>query len=357
MPADTAATPKQSQSRRRRRAVWITIVVVVVIILVLLYLWAKRYVLYTGDAYIEANWVPISAQVQGPVSQVFVTTNDWVEAGAPLFEIDPTPFRLMVERKKGELEEVRKQREQIKEQLDGIAAEIKLQELELAVKRVRLPEAIALKSSDFLLAEDDLDLYLSFQRDETSLAQAQARQKELQATLGPEEPSSENVVAQAELKEAEYNLERTRIVAPVSGWVTDFYLRPGEHVEAGASLFSIVDPSEWWAVARFKDVTLGNIHRGAKAKVWVDMHWNRLFTGYVQGVDAGVNRQQASPQAAPSSLPYVEQTEFWIRLSQRFLVRINIDDPRARDSLKVGANCRVFISRGASDEQPPDAAP
>ena len=142
------------------------------------------------------------------------------------------------------------------------------------------------------------------------------------------------VSAQAALQTAELNLTRTTVTAPVDGWIANLSLREGTAVTAYAPLFSMVDASEWWVEANFKETDLARITEGQPAAVSVDMLPRLTLTGRV----ASIGRGSGSTFAL---LPAENASGNWVKVTQRFRLRIALEstDP----GLRAGASASVQV--------------
>jgi membrane fusion protein, multidrug efflux system len=144
--------------------------------------------------------------------------------------------------------------------------------------------------------------------------------------------------ANAELSLARYNLSRTRLVAPVQGFVTNLSLRPGDYASIGVPLVGLVDDTQWRVIANFKEYAAARLTPGKRAWVWLDSHPWRFYPARVFGVGRGVARNQDARRL----LPYVAPTTDWIRLSRRLQVTLMFD-PQPDVPLFMGADARVLI--------------
>ncbi|PYE87202.1 HlyD family secretion protein [Phyllobacterium leguminum] len=145
----------------------------------------------------------------------------------------------------------------------------------------------------------------------------------------------------AELAIAQYSLARTRLTAPVSGYVNNLTVRPGAYASAAKPLIGIIDDSRWRIVANFKEDVAASVPAGTRVWVWLDADPWRLLPGRVQGVARGIARDQA-PEAL---LPYVAPTTGWIRLRRRLPVTIVLDPGVRTSGLFMGADARVLFFR------------
>ena len=150
--------------------------------------------------------------------------------------------------------------------------------------------------------------------------------------------------AEAIFLKAQNDLNHTVIRAEAQGMITNFDLRVGDYVKQGQSLFALVDTSSWWIITRYRETVLRKIALKDPVRIYIDMYPHKTFHGTVDSIGWGINRKEASPKAAASSLPYLAPTEDWIRIAQRFPVRIRITDPDlSRYPLRVGANAKTKV--------------
>jgi membrane fusion protein (multidrug efflux system) len=152
------------------------------------------------------------------------------------------------------------------------------------------------------------------------------------------------IAAQAELDNANYLLNHTVLIAPEDGYITNFNVRTGQYITAGEGLFALVESKQWWVLTRYRETALRLIKPGDKAQIRVDMYPGKVFHGHVESIGWGINRVQTG-NVAPSTLIYLEATEDWIRIAQRFPVRIYIDEPSDEYPLRIGASAETVTYR------------
>ncbi len=288
----------------------------VTLILVCLAAWAgwqlyERYTNYpwTRDSQVRANIVGIAPRVSGPIVRVAVIDNQQVKVGDLLFEIDPTDFTAQLNVSSGEVLNAEANLKQREQDLD---------------RQSNLYKNHVVAQQDFQNAQDNF-----------SAAQAQL------------------VSAKANLELARLNLSYTKVFAPVNGYVTNMNTSAGTYVTAGKQLLALVDTSSYWIAAYFKETQLPHIKVGQKADLNL-MGYNRPFQGVVRSVGWGIFVQDGSDSDSTGLLPSVSQTVDWVRLPQRFPVRIEpIGVPPVE--LRIGQTVSVSLSRAAAQqaEQPP----
>jgi multidrug resistance efflux pump len=172
---------------------------------------------------------------------------------------------------------------------------------------------------------------------ERSRAQVRKAEHALAARIGEEHALVAEVKAQ--LAQAQLNLEWTRVYAPANGYVTNVQLREGSYVHVGKPVLTCVDADQWWVVANFRENGLENIRPGQHVGLTFNSYPGRVFPGVVQSVGWGVDQGQGSPSG---SLPAIREPKNWIRLAQRFQVRIAPELP-PEYPLRVGATASAAV--------------
>ncbi len=276
----------------------VTLLVVLAAIVVGWQLWSY-YMLapWTRDGRVRADVVTVAADVSGLVSDVFVHDNEKVRKGQLLFRIDQRRFQYALDQAKAEV-------------------------------------ASRLATLD----QDNRDLARS--KSLTSLAvTAQQVERNQQAVDVAQAQLDE---ANAALEVAQLNLERSTVLAPVNGIVTNFGLLPGRYVNAGASVFALIDSDTYRVEGYFEETKLRRIHIGEDASVKL-IGDARVLSGHVESIASGIEDQNRS--TSTDLLALVNPTFSWVRLAQRIPVRIKLDDPPADLALVSGRTATVSIGK------------
>lgn len=204
---------------------------------------------------------------------------------------------------------------------------------------VKVPEFGSVKAGDVLVQIDPapFDAALKLAKARLTVAQQQA-----QGAPASQAASAKGNVTQAEaaVAQAQTELDHATIKAPIDGTVGKVRVRPGDIAKAGMSLFPLVDTSTWWVDANFKETDLARIKPGQSATVYLDIYPSRELSGSV----AAISRASSS---AFSLMPSENATGSWVKVVQRFPVRIALslkpDDPK----MGVGASASVTIDTAA----------
>ncbi|HKD79041.1 MAG TPA: HlyD family secretion protein [Candidatus Angelobacter sp.] len=318
----------------------------------------------TDDAQIDGHINPISSRVIGTVVRVLHDDNDFVEAGTLLVELDPKDYEVAVERARADLANAQANavaahvgvpltQTTSSSQLAAADAAVKGAEREIEAAKARLNEAQAnyakassdLKRMEMLIAKDEISRQ---QYDAAVAANSAAKANVDEATAGIAAAESKAAQAQAQaeavrtvpeqlkvtqaragaasadvqraisaLAQAELNLKYTKIYAPVTGVLSKRSVEPGQVLQAGQPLFSIVNLDDIWTTANFKETQLRNMKVGQKAKIKVDAYAHE-YNGTVESIGAATG-------ARFSLLPPENATGNYVKVVQRIPVRIRFD--------------------------------
>jgi membrane fusion protein (multidrug efflux system) len=292
----------------------------------------------TDNAYTGANVVRVASQVSGPIIRVYVSDDDKVAAGDPLFDIDPTLYDAALRNARAQFDAAADAAGTAADSLK--AAANKLEDRRTAIedaltkyheaKDAQKPDeppspalADALKSwHDALQAFDEAEKDFAAEQD-----------KKITVTT----PTVQLRAAAAGLDKATHERVKTHVTAPASGWVTNAGLRPGTIVQAGTPVFAIVEDGNWWVDANFKETDLGRIKPGQPATITLDMYPGMTLDGTVESISAGSG-------ATFSVLPPENATGNWVKVTQRFPVRVRITStPDLDKPLRMGASATVTV--------------
>ena len=129
----------------------------------------------------------------------------------------------------------------------------------------------------------------------------------------------------ATLGTAQLELSYTRVYAPFDGQVVGLNISEGAYAHAGVEVFAFLDSRKWYVLANFRERELQNISPGMKAEIYLLSNPDRRFEGIVQGISPAVQSQENNVEV--KGLPFVKRDLNWVRIAQRFPVRIEIENP------------------------------
>lgn len=322
-----------------KKTIYRLLFIAILLAFILAYRFLFYYFTYSRDAYAYANVVNISSVVSGHISRVLIKDNQYVKADQPLVQLDPAPFQYAVNQAKALLSE----------------AKITHQNAQSTI--AQYIDKVTEKQTALDTARDHLQRYQELYKQnaisQITVSNAQAKVKTAQAALASAKQLLANMqrqfnqnaidAATAKLHTAEYNLQHSTIRAPSAGYVTNVYLRAGNYINAGDDLFALIESDTWWIIARYRETVIRRIQPGDNVHIKFDMYPGKAFHGTVQSIGWGINRRQASNEAAESGLEYLKPTEDWIQIAQRFPVRIQIDDLSRDYPLRIGATAYTYV--------------
>ncbi|WP_037312748.1 HlyD family secretion protein [Ruegeria halocynthiae] len=291
----------------------------------------------TKDAYVGANIIYVAAQVTGQVADVPISENQQVKAGDLLFTIDDTQFSASVDQASADLDSAKQQAQAYSTQITAAEAAVKSAQSAFDTAKNNLERAKAL-FSDGDLAQASLDQTTS------EFAQASARLTASQSSLlalqsGLAAKQDDVLSARAQLEIARADLAWTKVYATADGWIANLTLRPGSAVAANAPQFSIVESSDWWVDANFKETSLPRIRPGQPVTMQIDMLPGVTLTGKVASIGRGSGDTF-------SLLPSENASGNWVKVTRRFPVRIALDPTDA--PLRVGGSSKVTVDTTAT---------
>jgi membrane fusion protein, multidrug efflux system len=283
----------------------------------------------SSDASIDADVVHVAAAVGGRIIELPVVENIRVAKGSLLFQIDPLPYRLAVEQSTAELGIARSNAAIAADQTKSAK-----ENHDLATRNVKRLRPLAAKG---FVPQQQLDqAQVSEQDNATKLIQAQQSQAAADATVR---------ARTAALGIAQRQLDDTTVRAPHNGLVVGLAVSTGEMVTPSQALFTLINADEWFAVANFRETDLSSISVGDCATVFSMIDRKVPIKGMVQGIGWGVTDQDRVN--IPRSVPYVERSLNWVRVAQRFPVRIRLEQP-PKELMRLGASAVVEVKHGAA---------
>ncbi|MGF6755154.1 efflux RND transporter periplasmic adaptor subunit [Paraburkholderia sp. GAS42] len=250
---------------------------------------------WTRDGRVRAEVINIAPDVSGAVVELPVRDNQLVKKGDLLMQIDPAHYQIAVEQAQ---------------------AAVAARKAELQARR------------DEAQRRADMDsLVVSKESRENASHSATAAQAQYQQAI-------------AALDAAKLNLERTRVVAPVDGYITNLSVYRGDYATAGTPKLAIVDSHSFWVYGYFEETKLPRVRIGDKAEI--RLMSGGVLQGHVESISRGIYDRD-NPQSR-ELLADVNPTFNWVRLAQRVPVRIHIDQVPDGLVLSAGTTCTVVVT-------------
>lgn len=296
----------------------------------------------TDDAYVEANTVNISPQINGQVAAVLVKSFQAVKKGDVLLRLDDSNDRLAVQQAQAAVTLAR-------EQVDSAQAQTRASQAQAASSRQQQASAALENQRSQALVDKGIIAKESADNARFALKEAQAAFAAANATINSVQATGKQAstqVKQTELKlaQAQLNLSYTVITAPADGILGKVSIQPGDYVTIGENLFPMVDTSDVWVGANFKETDLARIQPGQPVSIDLDMYPQQSYRGEVESL---------SPASGSSFslIPAQNATGNWVKVTQRFPIRIHILNQDAALPLRIGASASVTIDTTATTRQ------
>lgn len=285
----------------------------------------------TDDAYVAGTIVPISAEVRGKVTGVFIDDNQYVEAGQPLVEISRDDYAnafqersITVSRLTAEYRELILSIEEKKKSLLQSRAmlEAAVVDENLASKDVKRYDTLfksrVVSASQYDRIDSQWKVAVARRRAaEAAVDAADAAVGALQARAASQEFKIEE--AKTACRMAELDLARTVVAAPVCGRITVKKVDPGKYVQPGQTLCAVVR-QETWIIANFKETQIEKLTVEQPVRIKVDAYPGQVFKGRIDSLQSGTG-------SVFSLLPPENATGNFVKVVQRVPVKIKMESP------------------------------
>lgn len=303
----------------------------------------------TDNAQIESNALPVISRIAGYADSVYLSDFQEVKAGQLLVSVDDREYAIAVSQAEADL----------------LQAEADLAAARASLRTVGAAEAVASANTDVLKtrlqkAESDYtrdqalfaDGSITKKQLEDSRSNLETARKQLYAggtqitqasvqtsTAAAQIRKAEALIAtrKAALEQAKLRLSYAKIYAPVTGRIGKKSIEPGQYVQPGQNLFTIVNNEDFWVVANFKETQLSDLHIGSHADIYVDGYPDKKIEGTIQSFSEATG-------AKFSLLPPDNASGNFVKVTQRVPVKIQfVNTPELRKMLKAGLSARVDI--------------
>ncbi len=343
MSAHAEAQNPQPPKKSKRKGALLLLTLIFIILAVAYGVWwylVLRHYQETDDAYVAGNQVQIMSQVAGSVTKVWVEDTDFVKQGDVLVTLDATDAQQAFEKAKTQLASSVRQTRQLIINNKQYQANIEVKRTALSQAQSDLRRRVPLGNANLIGREE-----LQHSRDAVASAQAQldvavqqynANQAMILGTRLEEQPAVQQ--AATEVRNAWLALQRTRIVSPMTGYVSRRAVQVGAQIGTTSSLMAIVPSTNLWVDANFKETQIAHMRIGQSATLISDIYGDDVkYTGKVVGLDMGTG-------SAFSLLPAQNATGNWIKVVQRLPVRIELDQKQLEQHpLRIGLSMLVKV--------------
>ncbi|PJI50664.1 MAG: efflux transporter periplasmic adaptor subunit [Pseudomonas sp.] len=279
---------------------------------------------WTRDARVRADVVTLSAEVGGRITELPIHDNQLVSKGDLLLQIDPARYELAVLHAQRAVEVARAA-------LGQSQASIVANRALLKQRRSEEQRRQQLKSRSAISAEE-------WEKSSTDVAVAAANLLREESNLGLAQANVQ--LAEAALRQARLDLERTRVTAPVTGYVTNLLTRQGDFAQSGSPLLALVDRDSFYVSGYFEETKLPRIRIGSRARIAL-MSGEEL-EGTVESIAYAITDRENLP--GNRLLANVNPSYTWVKLAQRIPVRLRLAArPDGASPLRAGTTATVTV--------------
>lgn len=319
----------------------------------------------TDDAQVEKNMSPIIPRVGGYISKVFVKDNDLIKKGDTLFVIDNQDYLIKVQEAQAALIAAESSFEVSKADVSATSANVAIsdatvqsnsQSIEMAQIRANQADNDYQRYENLYqnhsITKQQYEQALTAKLEAAKQVEVLKQQRNASASQRNAVVSKTNVAskqtsvaqanierAKATLDAAKLNLTYTVITAAVDGQVSNVKIQPGQMVNPGAALFYIVDNTETWVVANFKETQLNKMRLGQKVEIKIDAYPDTSFEGEINSFSPATGSRF-------SLLPPDNATGNFVKTVQRIPVKIKLTKNNKVENislLRPGMNADVDV--------------
>ena len=250
---------------------------------------------WTRNGQVRAQVVNIAPRVSGQIQKVNVKDNQFVHSGDVLYEIDPFDFKV---------------------------------DLEAAQAKVAEEKAdLEFRQAQFMRRQDIPGIAVSVEEKQQFRAEAALAKARFDA-------------AEAQLRQAQINLDRTKVRSTIDGYVNNLTMLPGDYATAGKQNIQIVDSGSYWVDGYFEETKLKRLHIGEPVRVDL-MGYHVPVFGRIERITRGIAIDNAA--LSTQGLPAVDPVYTWVRLAQRVPVRVKLEKIPDNITLVAGTTATVSI--------------
>jgi len=340
-----------ARASRRTKKIPAAALLLIAIALLCIVLWRIDHAPSTDDAYVYADTINVVPEVSGRIVELPVRDNQAVRKGDLLLRIDPRPYQAALDQARARLDTLNHQIALTQRTVN--AQQYNADSVKAAVERAR---AVASQAADTLRRTEPLltQGYVSAEEVDRARTAQRSAQAELDAAMlqaqqaaaavsGVDALVAQRAEVQAQIAVAQLNLEFTEVRAPFDGRVVSLHTTVGQFASALKPVFTLIDSGHWYVVANFRETELKDVRAGTPATVYLMSDTGRRFTGVVDSVGYGVLPDDGG--VVLEGLPRVQRSINWVHVSQRFPVKIAVNDPDPA-LFRIGTSAVATLERG-----------
>ena len=303
----------------------------------------------TDNAQIESNAVPVISRIAGYIDTLNATDYQNVKAGDLLVKIDVREQQIAEQQAFADLLTAQADLVAARAGLTAAGATRNVAVSNKDVQQVRLEKAMSDMKRDEAMFNDGSITKKQYEDSkanyETTLKQLQSNDVQITqagtqtGTAAAQIQKAEALikVREAALKNTQLKLSYASVTAPVAGRLGKVNVQPGQYIQPGQALFTIVNNEQFWIVANFKETQLEKMRIGQPVDIKMDGYPDQKITGKVAAFSEATGSKF-------SLLPPDNSTGNFVKVTQRVPVKIEIDNAAAlKQLLRAGLSVEVEV--------------
>ena len=331
----------------------------------------------TDNAQIETHTSPVLARTAGYLKEVLVKDYTEVKAGDTLAILDDAEQRIAVQQAEADLAAAEADRENARAAL--ATAQTELKNARIGVDNAGLNVKAVASNAEVIAVRRD-KAFSDWQRDQKLIAEKAITPKQLEDTksrydeqvkayeaaidqqnfakgsitsgegqlskvqsqlssLSAQLKRTEAAIAtrQSQLDQARLRLTYTRICAPIAGRIGRKNMEPGQYIQPGQNICTVINDSEYWIIANFKETQLEKMSEGQPVDIKLDAYPDQKITGKIESMSEATGAKFAL-------LPPDNASGNFIKVTQRVPVKIALDNPsEIKNLLRAGLSAEVEV--------------
>jgi membrane fusion protein, multidrug efflux system len=299
----------------------------------------------TDDAYVQADSMTVSTDVSGIVDSIPVREGEAVTKGQILFVLDPQKFQIALDNARDNLAQVRLNVESAKADYQAALRDTAAKQQQVNAAQATYDRYASLVKQRAVTQQETDDARYKLAADQQAVRASESQARALLAKLdGHPDVAVEDMPsfkqAQAQVAEAEREMNHSVVRAPYSGIVTQVNkLQLGMYLGASTAAFGLVSTDHVWVEAEPKETQLTYAKNGDPVDVSFDIYPGRTWKGTVQSVAPATDQNF-------SLLPAENSSGNWVKVVQRIPVRVRLDIKPGDPPLRAGMSADIDIDTG-----------
>jgi membrane fusion protein (multidrug efflux system) len=351
MDANNTNSPTLPVKKKRSK---VPIIILSLIVIVGAYFGARRiihgiYYVSTDNATVETNNVPVLPRVNGYVDSVMVSDYQEVKRGDVLLVLDDRELQIAVQQAEADLlgaeADLINARAQVSSTVQNksvVASNAQVQDVRLQKAKNDLTRDEALFNNGAItqkqLDDSKANYQAAYEQYRANVEQVKLGQTQIQTSQAQIKRAEALIkTREAQLEQAKLRLSYARITSPITGRVGKISIQPGQYIQPGQNLFTIVDNTRFWVIANFKETQLGRLQIGQTVKITLDGYKKKTITGTIASFSEATGSKFAL-------LPPDNATGNFVKITQRVPVKIEFNNlEEIRSILKAGMSVSVDV--------------